>query len=73
VGLAPTGKRRLFTAHADLDHLGSRGQCDPTLPTREFASRIGDARVQLIDRAGHLPHIERPDEVARLVNGFLDD
>jgi pimeloyl-ACP methyl ester carboxylesterase len=40
---------------------------------REFASRIGDARVQLIDRAGHLPHIERPDEVARLVNGFLDD
>ena len=40
---------------------------------REFANRIAAARIELIDDAGHLPHLERPDEVARLVNGFLND
>jgi pimeloyl-ACP methyl ester carboxylesterase len=38
----------------------------------EFAQRIGDARVELIDHAGHLPHLEQPEEVARLVRDFLD-
>jgi pimeloyl-ACP methyl ester carboxylesterase len=38
----------------------------------EFAQRIADARVALIDRAGHLPHLEQPHEVARLVRDFLD-
>jgi len=38
----------------------------------EFARRIAGARVELIDRAGHLPHLERPEEVARLVGEFLD-
>lgn len=40
---------------------------------QEFASRIANARVELIDDAGHLPHLEQPDLVARLVGAFLDE
>ncbi len=39
---------------------------------KEFAQRIAGARVELIDHAGHLPHLEQPDQVARLVRDFLD-
>jgi pimeloyl-ACP methyl ester carboxylesterase len=37
----------------------------------EFAARIGGSRSALIEGAGHLPHLERSDEVARLVRQFL--
>jgi pimeloyl-ACP methyl ester carboxylesterase len=40
---------------------------------REFARRIANARVELIDHAGHLPHLEQPHQVLRLVSGFLND
>jgi pimeloyl-ACP methyl ester carboxylesterase len=40
---------------------------------QEFANCIRHARTELIDQAGHLPHLERTDELARLVNGFLRD
>jgi pimeloyl-ACP methyl ester carboxylesterase len=38
----------------------------------EFAQRIASARVELIDHAGHLPHLEQPHLVARLVREFLE-
>jgi pimeloyl-ACP methyl ester carboxylesterase len=37
----------------------------------EFAARISASRTALIDDAGHLPHLERGDEVATLVRQFL--
>jgi pimeloyl-ACP methyl ester carboxylesterase len=37
----------------------------------EFSSRISGSRVELIDEAGHLPHIERGDRVLTLVRRFL--
>jgi pimeloyl-ACP methyl ester carboxylesterase len=37
----------------------------------DFARRITGARFALIDDAGHLPHLERPDEVVPLVRDFL--
>jgi pimeloyl-ACP methyl ester carboxylesterase len=40
---------------------------------REFAERIPGSRVELIERAGHLPHLEQPDRVAGLVRDFLSD
>ncbi len=40
---------------------------------QEFAQRIAGARVALIDDAGHLPHLEQPNEAARLVRDFLGD
>jgi pimeloyl-ACP methyl ester carboxylesterase len=38
---------------------------------QEFATRIAGARVELIDEAGHLPHLEQPDAVAKAVQAFL--
>jgi pimeloyl-ACP methyl ester carboxylesterase len=38
---------------------------------QEFAKRIAGARIALIDNAGHLPHLEQPDAVAKAVNEFL--
>jgi pimeloyl-ACP methyl ester carboxylesterase len=38
---------------------------------QEFAGRIAGARVELIDQAGHLPHLEQPEAVAKAVRGFL--
>jgi pimeloyl-ACP methyl ester carboxylesterase len=36
-----------------------------------FASAIGNARLELVDHAGHLPHIEQGGRVLPLVTGFL--
>ena len=38
---------------------------------QEFAKRIAGARVELIDRAGHLPHLEQPDVVTKALRSFL--
>ena len=37
----------------------------------EFTRRIAGSRAVMIDAAGHLPHLEKPAEVARAVNDFL--
>jgi pimeloyl-ACP methyl ester carboxylesterase len=37
----------------------------------EFASRIAEARVEIIEKAGHLPHVEQTTVVAELVTAFL--
>lgn len=37
----------------------------------EFAKRIADARVMMIEGAGHLPHLEQTERVARAVREFL--
>ncbi|HXQ51091.1 MAG TPA: alpha/beta hydrolase [Stellaceae bacterium] len=38
---------------------------------QDFAGRIAGSRVELIDRAGHLPQLEQAETVAGLVRGFL--
>jgi len=37
----------------------------------EFASRIAEARVEIIEKAGHLPHVEQTTVVVELVTAFL--
>lgn len=37
----------------------------------EFARRIAGSRIELIDDAGHLPQLERGEQVAELVRQFL--
>jgi pimeloyl-ACP methyl ester carboxylesterase len=38
---------------------------------QEFAKRIAGAKVQIIERAGHLPHLEQNDAVSKAVRNFL--
>ena len=38
---------------------------------QEFAKRISGAKVELIDKAGHLPHLEQSETVAKTVRAFL--
>jgi pimeloyl-ACP methyl ester carboxylesterase len=40
---------------------------------QEFANGIAGARVELIDQAGHLPHLEQPEAVGKIVRSFLRD
>jgi pimeloyl-ACP methyl ester carboxylesterase len=39
---------------------------------QDFAARIAGARIELIDNAGHLPHLEQPDAIAKAVRAFLE-
>jgi len=41
------------------------------LYAQEFAKRIAGARVELIDQAGHLPHLEQEERVVEQVINFL--
>jgi pimeloyl-ACP methyl ester carboxylesterase len=38
---------------------------------QEFAKRIAGARVELIDNAGHLPHLEQPAVTTKVLSRFL--
>jgi proline iminopeptidase len=38
---------------------------------RELAAGIPNARLQLIERAGHNPQSEQPDEVMQAVRDFI--
>jgi pimeloyl-ACP methyl ester carboxylesterase len=37
----------------------------------EFARRIVNVRVAMMDGAGHMPHFDRAENVAKLVGEFL--
>ena len=40
---------------------------------RAFCAMIPAARFQTIERAGHYPHIEQPDEFARRTLAFAEE
>ena len=43
----------------------------PPVYAEEFGSQLHDARVEIIDGAGHVPQIEQPERVIELVGEFL--
>ena len=46
------------------------GIIDPAY-AQEFAKSIAGARVELIDNAGHLPHLEKSEAVGKIMGDFL--
>jgi pimeloyl-ACP methyl ester carboxylesterase len=64
--------RRLYRVKAPTLLIWGREDrlVDPAYGPR-FASAIAGAHLEVVDGAGHLPHIERASEVTALVNAFL--
>lgn len=50
---------------------GKEDRLAPPVYAEEFARRIAGARVETVDQAGHAPHLEHPETVARMVRDFL--
>ena len=52
---------------------GKEDRIVPPLYAEEFARRLGGARIEIVSQAGHAPHLEQPEAVARLVGDFLTE
>jgi pimeloyl-ACP methyl ester carboxylesterase len=65
-------KKRLhrITAPTLIVH-GKQDGIVPAVYADEFKSRIPNARVEMIDGAGHLPQMEQQAKVVEIVRGFL--
>jgi 2-hydroxy-6-oxonona-2,4-dienedioate hydrolase len=50
---------------------GAKDQLAPADLARDLARRMSDAKLTVIQDAGHIPHIDQPDPVAAAINGFL--
>src|SRR3546814_1862948 len=53
--------------------VGAEDGATPPALVRELADLIPGARYEVIEGAGHLPCIERPVAVARLIEGFVKE
>ncbi len=52
---------------------GKQDGIAPPIYADEFAQRIANARVELIDNAGHLPQLEQLESVSALIERFLNE
>lgn len=50
---------------------GERDRLVPVDRAQQWSAALGDARLELLPRTGHVPMVERPDEVSRLLREFL--
>jgi pimeloyl-ACP methyl ester carboxylesterase len=49
---------------------GKEDRLVPLVYADEFSRRIAGARVQTVEGAGHAPHLEQPERVARMIGEF---
>jgi pimeloyl-ACP methyl ester carboxylesterase len=64
-------KKRIHRVQAPtLVVWGKEDRLVPPVYADEFARRLPGARVETVSDAGHAPHLEQPDTVARLVRDF---
>ena len=64
--------RRLHRVKADTLILwGSKDKLIPAQYADDFAKAIDRSRVEILDGAGHMVPLERPDEVQNLIDKFL--
>jgi len=68
---APTATRLGEIGAPTLVVVGSEDLDDIKSIAEKLAAEIPDARLTTIDGAGHLPSLERPDELNRLLLDFL--
>jgi pimeloyl-ACP methyl ester carboxylesterase len=65
-------KKRLHRISAPtLIVFGKKDGIVPPVYAQEFAERIAGARVEMIDGAAHVPHVEQTERVAKVVEEFL--
>lgn len=65
-------RKRLHRIHAPtLIIWGQQDGLIPPLYAQEFADRIANARVEILDKAAHMPHLEQLPTVSRLAQDFL--
>ncbi len=65
-------KKRLHRIKAPtLIVWGKQDRIAPPVYADEFAGRIANSRVELVDNAGHLPHLEQMATVSRMIDDFL--
>ena len=50
---------------------GKQDGIAPAVYAQEFGDRIKGSRVELIDGAGHLPHLEQMAQVTKVIGEFL--
>lgn len=50
---------------------GKQDRLVPPVYAEAFASRIANARVELIDQAGHIPQLEQCAQVSEAIQAFL--
>ena len=50
---------------------GGADKIFPSAYAAEYASLLPDARVEILDGCGHLPHVERPDAFLEKFNAFV--
>jgi pimeloyl-ACP methyl ester carboxylesterase len=65
-------KRLHRVAAPTLIVFGREDRVIPSAYGQQFADRIASSRLELIDRCGHIPHVESPERTRELVGGFLD-
>jgi pimeloyl-ACP methyl ester carboxylesterase len=67
-------KKRIHRVQAPtLIVWGKEDRLSPPVYAEEFARRIAGARVEMVDHAGHAPHLEQPEAVGRLIRDFLGE
>lgn len=67
---------RASTASLTLPTLAVAGSVDGSTPpdlVRATAATIAGARFEVIDGVGHIPCVEAPERLARLIGGFLEE
>lgn len=65
-------KKRLHRIHAPtLIIWGQQDGLVPPIYAQEFANRISHARMEILDKAAHMPHLEQLTLVSSLVQDFL--
>jgi pimeloyl-ACP methyl ester carboxylesterase len=50
---------------------GAKDQLAPADVARDIAERMSDAKLAVIEDAGHIPHLDQPEAVTTAINGFL--